>query len=44
MALRSSYRDNTKPTVLADDSVEEEYSLVAEALRKSLREFGSEAT
>ncbi len=43
MALRSSYLDNTKPTVLADDEVEEEYSLVADALRKSLREFGSEA-
>ena len=43
MALRSSYRDNTKPTALADDSVGAEYAHIAEALRQSLREFGSEA-
>ena len=43
LALRPSYRDNTKPTALLDEAVEEEYSGLATALKKSLREFGSEA-
>ena len=43
LALRSSYRDNTKPTALLDEAVGEEYSGLATALKKSLREFGSEA-
>ena len=43
LALRPSYRDNTKPTALLDEAVEEEYSELAAALKKSLREFGSEA-
>ena len=43
MALRSSDRDNTMPTVLADEEVREEYSDIAAELRRSLREFGREA-
>ena len=43
MALRPSYRNNTMPTVLADEEVREEYSEIAAALRSSLREFGREA-
>jgi len=43
MALRSSYRNNTMPTVLADEEVREEYSDIAAELRRSLREFGREA-
>ena len=43
MALRPSYRDNSKPTALLDEAVEAEYSGVAAALKKSLKEFGSEA-
>ena len=43
MALRSSYRINSMPTVLADEEVREEYSQIASELRRSLREFGREA-
>ncbi len=43
MALRSSYRDTSKPTVLVDRAVGKEYVEVAKALKKSLGEFGREA-
>ena len=43
IALRSSYRDNSKPTSLADKEVAEEFGRVAERVKKSLREFGREA-
>ena len=43
MALRASYRNNEMPTALADSAVAEEYARIAEALRRSLREFGREA-
>ena len=43
LALRSSYRDTSKPTALADSSVGEEFSKVARNMRESLREMGREA-
>ncbi len=43
LALRSSYRDTSKPTALADPSVGEEFSKVARNMRESLREMGREA-
>ena len=43
LALRSIYRDSSKPTTLLDKSVEEEFVLVADSMKKSLKEFGSEA-
>ena len=43
LALRSIYRDSSKPTTLLDKSVEEEFASVANAMKKSLKEFGSEA-
>jgi ATP-binding protein involved in chromosome partitioning len=43
LALRSVYRDSSKPTALLDKSVREEFSEVANAVKKSLKEFGSEA-
>ena len=43
LALRSSYRDGSKPTALADAAVGQEYSAVAGALRSSLKEHGREA-
>ncbi len=43
LALRSIYRDSSKPTTLLDKSVEEEFVSVANAMKKSLKEFGSEA-
>ena len=43
LALRSAYRDSSKPTALLDESVEDEFVLVADAVKKSLKEFGSEA-
>ena len=43
MALRPSYRDNSQPTALLDEAVEAEYARVAAQLKKSLKEFGSEA-
>lgn len=44
IALRKSYRDNSKPTALLDPSVSKEFAHVAQEVRKSLREFGREAT
>ena len=43
LALRPSYRDNSRPTALLDEEVEAEYTGVALALKKSLKEFGREA-
>ena len=43
LALRASYRDSSKPTALIDESVEDGFSAVADALKRSLKEFGSEA-
>jgi ATP-binding protein involved in chromosome partitioning len=43
LALRPSYRDNSRPTALLDEEVEAEYTGVAVALKKSLKEFGREA-
>jgi len=43
LALSSAYRDSSKPTALLDESVEDEFVLVADAMKKSLKEFGSEA-
>jgi ATP-binding protein involved in chromosome partitioning len=43
LALRSVYRDSSKPTAILDKSVGEEFSKVANAMKKSLKEFGSEA-
>ena len=43
LALRSVYRDSSKPTALLDKSVEKEYAEVVKAVKKSLKEFGSEA-
>ena len=43
IALRSIYRDASKPTALLDKSVGKEFKSVADAMKKSLKEFGSEA-
>ena len=43
LALRSAYRDSSKPTALMDKSVEKEFAGVVAAVKKSLKEFGSEA-
>jgi len=43
MALRSSYRDSSRPTVLADTEVAAEYSRIVGAMKKSLKELGREA-
>ncbi len=43
MALRGSYRDTSKPTVLADPDVGMEYTHLVNGVRKSLQEFGREA-
>jgi ATP-binding protein involved in chromosome partitioning len=43
MALRASYRDSSKPTVLADKDVGLEYTHLATGMRKSLKEFGRDA-
>jgi ATP-binding protein involved in chromosome partitioning len=40
MALRSSYRDNSRPTALLDTAVSEEYSHIAKEMEKSLKELG----
>ena len=42
--LRSIYRDTSKPTALLDKSVKDEFISVATEMKKSLKEFGSEAT
>jgi len=43
LALRSSYRDTTKPTSLLDSSVGEEYVQLVKEVKSSLLEFGREA-
>ena len=43
MALRSSYRDADKPTVLLDDEVAVEYGSIATAMKTSLSALGREA-
>ncbi len=43
MALRSSYRDADKPTVLLDDEVAVEYERIAGAMKTSLNALGREA-
>ncbi len=43
LALRSAYRDTSKPTVLSDPAVAEEFSFVVRNVRESLREMGREA-
>ena len=43
LALRSSYRDTTTPTVLSDADVGREYSALAAGVRTSLQELGREA-
>jgi ATP-binding protein involved in chromosome partitioning len=43
MALRASYRDSSKPTVLTDSEVAQEYSRVAKAMKESLQALGREA-
>jgi ATP-binding protein involved in chromosome partitioning len=43
IALRRSYRDNSKPTALLDPAVTKEFAHVAQEMKKSLREFGREA-
>ncbi len=43
LALRSSYRDTSNPTALADPEVGKEYAGLADAVRKSLKELGREA-
>ena len=40
MALRSSYRDTSSPTALADSEVGEEYAKLADGVKKSLQELG----
>ncbi len=43
MALRASYRDTSRPTVLVDAAVGQEYRQVAKAVKESLKELGREA-
>jgi ATP-binding protein involved in chromosome partitioning len=43
MALRASYRDNSKPTSLSDEAVGKEYIQVVKGLKESLQAFGREA-
>jgi len=43
LAMRSAYRDTSKPTALADKAVLKEYEGVAQAARQSLQELGREA-
>ncbi|MDA0263641.1 MAG: Mrp/NBP35 family ATP-binding protein [Chloroflexi bacterium] len=43
LALRSAYRDSSKPTALLDKSVGEEFTALSEAIKKSLKEFGCQA-
>jgi ATP-binding protein involved in chromosome partitioning len=44
MALRSSYRDNSRPTALVDAAVAEEYTHIAKKMKESLKELGREAS
>ena len=43
MALRASYRDGSRPTVLLDAEVADEYASMIQSLKKSLKELGREA-
>ena len=43
MALRASYRDNAKPTALADEAVGREYDQVVKGVKESLQALGREA-
>jgi ATP-binding protein involved in chromosome partitioning len=43
LALRASYRDGSRPTVLLDAEVADEYATVVKSLKKSLKEMGREA-
>jgi ATP-binding protein involved in chromosome partitioning len=43
LALRASYRDGSRPTVLLDAEVADEYANVVKFLKKSLKELGREA-
>ncbi len=43
LALRSSYRDSSRPTALLDSEVGEEYANLVKGLKKSLKELGREA-
>jgi hypothetical protein len=40
--LRASYRDTSKPIALADPEVGQEYALLVDKVRQSLRELGRE--
>jgi hypothetical protein len=44
LALRSAYRDSTRPTSLLDSEVGEEYAHLVEGMKKSLKEMGREAS
>ncbi len=44
LALRSSYRDSSRPTALLDSEVGEEYANLVKKLKKSLKELGREAS
>ena len=44
LALRSSYRDSSRPTALLDSEVGEEYANLVKGLKKSLKELGREAS
>ena len=44
MALRSSYRDTSSPTALADPEVGQEYANLVDGVKKSLQELGLDAT
>ena len=44
LALRSSYRDTSRPTALADSEVGWEYSHLVDSVKKSLQEFGRDAS
>jgi ATP-binding protein involved in chromosome partitioning len=44
LAMRSSYRDTSSPTALADPEVGREYATLAAEVRKSLKELGRDAT
>ena len=44
LALRSSYRDTSSPTALADPEVGQEYATLVDGVKKSLQELGRDAT
>ena len=43
LALRSSYRDTSSPTALADPEVGQEYATLVDGVKKSLQELGRDA-